>query len=69
MGGHYFRRTGRTGLGGTGSPAQGAFGASCKANGGWGALKEGGSPRVLQEAPNTPWAGLPVTPRPVRPVL
>ena len=34
MGGHYLRRTGRTGLGGTGSPAQGVFGASCKANGG-----------------------------------
>ena len=26
-------------------------------------------PRVLQEAPNTPRAGLPVPPRPVRPVL
>ena len=34
MGGHYLRRTGRTGLGGTGSPAQGVFGASCQANGG-----------------------------------
>ena len=34
MRGHYLRRTGRTGLGGTGSPAQGVFGASCKANGG-----------------------------------
>ena len=34
MGGHHLRRTGRTGLGGTGSPAQGVFGASCKANGG-----------------------------------
>ena len=28
------QRTGRTGLGGTGSPAQGVFGVSCKANGG-----------------------------------
>ena len=34
MGGHLLRRTGRTGLGGTGSPAQGVFGVSCKANGG-----------------------------------
>ena len=34
MGGHLLQRTGRTGLGGTGSPAQGVFGASCKANGG-----------------------------------
>ena len=34
MGGHLLHRTGRTGLGGTGSPAQGVFGASCKANGG-----------------------------------
>ena len=34
MGGHHLRRTGRTGLGGTGCPAQGVFGASCKAYGG-----------------------------------
>ena len=34
MGGQYLRRTRRTGLGGTGSPAQGVFGASCQANGG-----------------------------------
>ena len=34
MGGHLLQRTGRTGLGGTGSPAQGVFGASCKASGG-----------------------------------
>ena len=33
-GGHLLQRTGRTGPGGTGSPAQGVFGASCKANGG-----------------------------------
>ena len=33
-GGHLLQRTGRTGLGGTGSPAQGVFGASCQANGG-----------------------------------
>ena len=31
MGRRHLRRTGRTGLGGTGSPAQGVFGASCKA--------------------------------------
>ena len=34
MGGHLLQRTGRTGLGGTGSLAQGMFGVSCKANGG-----------------------------------
>ena len=28
-----------------------------------------GPPLALQETPNTPWAGLPVPPRPVRPVL
>ena len=33
-GGHLLQRTGRTGLGGTGSPAQGVFRASCKAYGG-----------------------------------
>ena len=39
MGGHLLQRTGRTGLGGTGSPAQGVFGVSCKANGGPSALE------------------------------
>ena len=34
MGGHLLQRTGRTWLGGTGSPAQGVFGVSCKASGG-----------------------------------
>ena len=34
MGGHLLQRTGRTGPGGTGSPAQGVFGVSCKASGG-----------------------------------
>ena len=34
MGGHLLQRTGRTGLGGTGSPAQGVVGVSCKASGG-----------------------------------
>ena len=29
MGGHLLQRTGRTGPGGTGSPAQGVFGVSC----------------------------------------
>ena len=33
-GGHLLQRTGRTGLGGTGSPAQGVFGISCQAKGG-----------------------------------
>ena len=32
-------------------------------------LEEDGSAWALQKAPNTPWAGLPVPPRPVRPVL
>ena len=34
MGGHLLQRTGRTGPGGTGSPAQGVFGLSCQAKGG-----------------------------------
>ena len=34
MGGHLLQRTGRTGPGGTGSPARGVFGVSCKASGG-----------------------------------
>ena len=34
MGSHHLPITGRTGLGGTGSPAQGVVGASCKAYGG-----------------------------------
>ena len=34
VGGHLLQRTGRTGPGGTGSPAQGVFGVSCQANGG-----------------------------------
>ena len=33
-GGHLLQRTGRTGMGGTGSPAQGVFGVSCEAKGG-----------------------------------
>ena len=32
--GHLLQETGRTGLGGRESPAQGVFGVSCKANGG-----------------------------------
>ena len=34
MRGHLLQRTGRTGPGGTGSPAQGVFGVSCEAKGG-----------------------------------
>ena len=34
MGGRLLQRTGRTGPGGTGSPAQGVFGVSCQAKGG-----------------------------------
>ena len=37
MGGHLPQRTGRTGPGGTGSPAQGALGVSCQAKKGGGA--------------------------------
>ena len=33
MGGHFLQRTGRIGLGGTGSPGQGVVGASCRAHG------------------------------------
>ena len=44
MGGHLLQRTGRTCLGGTGSPAQGVFGASCKANGGAIFFREPGAP-------------------------
>ena len=38
MGRHHPSKTGRTGLGGTGSPAQGVVGASFKANGGCGVV-------------------------------
>ena len=64
MGGHLLQRTGRTGPGGTGSPAQGVFGASCQ--GQWGAIfcREPGAPA---------WGGRGVLPRgcsepPARPV-
>ena len=66
MGGHLLQRTGRTGLGGTGSPAQGVFGVSCKANGGpsasenW-AHRPGGdgepSPGFFPESPVRPMGG------------
>ena len=39
MGGHLLQGTGRTGPGGTGSPAQGVFGVSCQANGGPSSLR------------------------------
>ena len=64
MGGHLLQRTGRTGPGGTGSPAQGVFGSSCQ--GQWGAIffREPGAPA---------WGGRGVLPRgcsesPARPV-
>ena len=41
MGGHLLQRTGRTGPGGTGSPAQGVFGVSCQAKGGPSSSKNG----------------------------
>ena len=64
MGGHLLQRTGRTGPGGTGSPAQGVFGASCKADGGGTVSREPGAPA---------WGGREVLPRgcsepPARPV-
>ena len=43
-GGHRLQRTGRTGPGGTGSPAQGVFGVSCQANGGAIFFREPGAP-------------------------
>ena len=66
MGGHLLQRTGRTGLGGTGSPAQGVFGVSCKANGGLSASENrahrpggerGAQPRGCSECPVRPMGG------------
>ena len=66
MGGRHFRRTGRTGLGRRGSPAQGLFGASCKAYGGPSSSENrahlpGGdgpsSPRGCSEPPARPMGG------------
>ena len=67
MGRRHLRRTGRTGLGGTGSPAQGVFGASCKAHeepsssnnrehrpGGDGESSPGGGRNLLQG----PWGAI-----------
>ena len=54
MGGHLLQRTGRTGPGGTGSPAQGVFGVSCQANGGATSCREPGAPA---------WGGRGVLPR------
>ena len=63
-GGHHPARTGRTGLGGTGSPAQGVVGASFKAYGG---------PSSSENRAHRPWGGRGVQPRgwsepPARPV-
>ena len=65
-GGHLLQRTGRTGPGGTGSPAEGAFGVSCQAKG-WaiffrepGAPARGGRgvlPRGCSESPARPRGG------------
>ena len=46
MGGHLLQRTGRTGPGGTGSPAQGVFGVSCKASGGPSSSVGSGTPAM-----------------------
>ena len=64
VGGHLLQRTGRTGPGGTGSPAQGVFGVSCQANGG---------PSSLENRAHRPGGGRGVLPRgcsesPARPV-
>ena len=66
MGGHLPQRTGRTGPGGTGSPAQGAFGVSCQAKGGAIFFREPGAParggrgvlpRGCSESPAKPRGG------------
>ena len=66
MGGHLLKRTGRTGLGGTGSPAQGVFGVSCKASGGPSSSEnrahrpgvgQGVLPRGCSESPARPMGG------------
>ena len=54
MGGHLLQRTGRTGLGGMGSPAQGVFGVSCQAKGG---------PCSSENRAHRPWGGRGVLPR------
>ena len=54
MGGHLLQRTGRTGPGGTGSPAEGVFGISCQANGG---------PTSSENRAHRPWGGPGVLPR------
>ena len=64
VGGHLLQRTGRTGPGGTGSPAQGVFRVSCQANGG---------PSSLENRAHRPGGGRGVLPRgcsesPARPV-
>ena len=68
-GGHLLQRTGRTGLGGTGSPAQGVFGVSCQANGGAIFFREPGAParggrgvlpRGCSESPARPMGGHPL---------
>ena len=63
MGGHLRQRTGRTGPGGTGSPAQGVFGVSCQGNGGPSSSENrahrpgggrGAQPRGCSESPARP---------------
>ena len=54
VGGHLLQRTGRTGLGGTGSPAQGVFGVSCQGQRGAIFFREPGA---------TGWGGRGVLPR------
>ena len=60
VGGHLLQRTGRTGPGGTGSPAQGVFGVSCQAKGG---------PSTSENRAHRPRGGRGVPPRGVRSLL
>ena len=63
MGGHLLRRTRRTGLGGTGSPAQGVVGASFKANGGPSAWENRAHrPGGDGESHSVGWSGHPARP-------
>ena len=57
MGGHLLQRTGRTGPGGTGSPAQGVFGVSCEANGGPSSSENRAHPPGGDGEMAPPWPG------------
>ena len=71
MGGHHLRRTGRTCLGGTGSPAEGVFGgwraiifgASCPAQGVFGASCNPMGDIIFGEPGAPAWGGRGVQPQ------